>query len=123
MPARDLYISPWFTKARGLVEARQAAWFILSAEYGLVHPNVVIAPYERTLNRMSAADRRSWGERVSTQLREALPNSPRVVVLAGLRYREPIWATLVALAASVEVPMEGLTIGRQLRWLGQQRGT
>lgn len=34
-PARDLYISDWFVKARRYVERRRARWFILSAEYGL----------------------------------------------------------------------------------------
>lgn len=48
--ARDLYRSPWFLKARGLAEREGAAWFILSAEHGLVEPDDVVAPYDRTLN-------------------------------------------------------------------------
>ena len=42
--ARDLYVSPWFLKARAYVEAGKSPWFILSAEYGLVRPDRVVAP-------------------------------------------------------------------------------
>ena len=59
MAAKDLYISDWFVKARAHVEQAGNEWFILSAEHGLVHPENVIAPYERTLNAMGIADRRA----------------------------------------------------------------
>lgn len=42
MPARELYCSDWFQKARGFVEKSGADWFILSAKYGLVPPDQVI---------------------------------------------------------------------------------
>ena len=38
--ARDLYISPWFKRAHTYVESTKQPWFILSAKYGLVCPNV-----------------------------------------------------------------------------------
>jgi hypothetical protein len=44
--------SDWFLKARHYVDQSGAPWFILSAEYGLVPPDQVISPYERTLNTM-----------------------------------------------------------------------
>ena len=37
-PARSLYTSAWFHKARDLVEASGARWFVLSSRYGLVAP-------------------------------------------------------------------------------------
>jgi hypothetical protein len=86
--ARDLYVSDWFCKARRYAEASRCSWFILSAEYGLVSPDQVVAPYERTLNTMAVAERRAWAERVSRQLAETVPHVARVVFLAGERYRE-----------------------------------
>jgi hypothetical protein len=115
-PARDLYISDWFLKARDYVERTKSPWFILSAEYGLVSPNRVLRPYERTLNTMSAPERRAWGERVKVQLEASLPGVDRIVVLAGQRYREYLMDYLRQRAKLVEVPMEGLTIGRQLQY-------
>jgi len=43
-----LYISDWFLKARRYAEASGCDWLILSAQYGLVAPDRVIAPYNRT---------------------------------------------------------------------------
>jgi len=47
--AKDLYRSDWFLKARACAESAGSCWFILSAEYGLVHPDEMIEPYEMTL--------------------------------------------------------------------------
>src|SRR3546814_14699200 len=57
-PARDLYASPWFQKARAYVERQGGAWFILSAKHGLIAPETVIAPYAETLGAMKAGDRK-----------------------------------------------------------------
>jgi hypothetical protein len=56
--ARDLYNSDWFLKARDYVEGTHSPWFILSAEYGLVPPDQVLAPYERTINAMGKPGQR-----------------------------------------------------------------
>ena len=117
--ARDLYVSDLFRKARRFAEASECPWFILSAEYGLVAPGHVIAPYERTLNTMGVADRRAWAERVAGQLAEAVPDLSRVVFLAGERYREFLARHLAGRGVAVSAPMEGLRIGEQLSWLGQ----
>ncbi len=49
MPAKDLYVSPWFHMARGYVERHAHRWFILSAAHCLVPPDFVIEPYDLTL--------------------------------------------------------------------------
>jgi len=117
--ARDLYISDLFRKARRFSEASGCPWFILSAEHGLVTPNQVIAPYDRTLNTMGVGDRRVWADRVATQLYDAIPDLSQVVFLAGKRYREFLALHLQRRGVVVSVPMEGLRIGEQLSWLGQ----
>lgn len=119
---RDLYISVWFRKAHDYIQAVGCPWFILSAEYGLVSPDQVIAPYEKTLNTMPVASRRQWAKEVLVQLDEAVPNLSRVVFLAGKRYREFLEGHLGNHKVRVSVPMEGLRIGEQLRWLSQHTG-
>lgn len=115
MAARDLYVSDWFTKARGYVEAVGGDWRILSAEHGLVDPGQVIAPYEATLSVMTSEDRAAWGHRVIGQLGK-VPNAAvrPLILLAGKFYREPIetWAGARAVA-----PMVGLGLGAQKAWL------
>ena len=115
--ARDLYTSDWFNKARAYVAKMGQPWFVLSAKYGLVHPDEVIAPYDLTLNTMSVANRRQWASRVLTQLGPHLDGIGTVVFLAGQHYREFLEPSLRSRGLVVSVPMEGLKIGEQLRWL------
>jgi hypothetical protein len=63
-PARALYTSAWFRKVRDIVEASGARWFVLSARYGLVAPDVGITPYEYTLNTLAVAERKDWATKV-----------------------------------------------------------
>jgi hypothetical protein len=117
-PARELYVSPWFRAARRYVEASGDPWFILSAKHGLISPAQAIAPYDETLNKMTIGERRAWAARVMAQMDEIVPASRAVVVFGGIRYREFLMEHLER-RASVEVPMKGLGIGKQLQWLNQ----
>lgn len=117
--ARDLYTS----RARTYVEAQACRWLILSAEHGLLHPDQVIAPYERTLNQMGVSERRSWANYLRGQLDRELPVADEIVVLAGNRYREFLMDDLRGRANRVCVPMEGPRLGEQLNWLGRGRST
>ncbi|WP_186214955.1 DUF6884 domain-containing protein [Burkholderia gladioli] len=118
--ARDLYQSPWFKKARAFVERHSGDWYILSAKHGLTPPAAVIEPYEQTLNRVGVATRRAWAQRVQKQIDEQIANRhdqrTRCVVLAGERYREFLVEYLRS-RFELEIPMQGLAIGRQLQWL------
>lgn len=116
-PAKDLYQSDWFRKARRFVEARGWPWFILSAKYGLVVPKQVIAPYEKTLNNMPVAERRDWAEGCLDTLEPHLTGVKSVVFLAGKRYREFLAPALLARGIEVRVPMARLRQGEQLAWL------
>ncbi len=120
-PAKDLYTSSWFRKARCYVENTGQPWFVLSAKYGLVHPDEVIAPYDCTLNAMPVAERRRWASRVLKQLEPHLDGVKCVVFLAGKRYREFLELPLRHQGLDVRVPMEGLRIGEQSQWLTCRR--
>ncbi len=120
-PAHLLYTSAWFQKAAAYAQQIADRWFILSAQYGLVAPEQVIAPYEQTLNRMAASRRRAWAERVLAGLQQEVRPGDEIVILAGQRYREYLVAPLQALGCEVRVPMAGLRIGEQLRWLNEHQ--
>ncbi|AXV82269.1 DUF6884 domain-containing protein [Ralstonia solanacearum] len=114
--ANDLYISEWFVRARAYVERSGCPWFILSAKFGLITPEQVIELYELTLNNMAIAERRAWATRVQLQMARSFPAGCRCVVLAGHRYREVLMDFLVQ-RYTTDVPMRGLAIGTQFRWL------
>jgi hypothetical protein len=115
--AKDLYTSALFRGMRGFAEANADAWYILSAEHGLLGPNHVTAPYERTLNKMGKAARQEWAERVQSQLANVLPARAEVIILAGERYREGLVPFLERRGYEVSIPLEGLPFGRQLQRL------
>ncbi len=115
-PAADLYQSAWFKKASRYAQITGDRWYILSAKHGLVGPDEVIAPYDQMLNRK--AQREAWARRVLAALtRLVRPEGAEIVFLAGLRYRDPLVEWLTARGYGVQVPMAGLGIGQQLRWL------
>lgn len=120
MPARDLYCSDWFHKASAYAMCIADGWYILSAKYGLVEPDEVIAPYDKTVNGMSAAQRRAWARQLWSELKEWLKPGDQVVILAGKSYRENLIEPIREAGCRVKVPMKGLKFGEQKRWLKQR---
>ena len=120
MPAHDLYTSDWFGKAATYARQFADEWYILSAKYGLVAPDTVIAPYDQTLTKMPAAERRAWAGRVLDGLSEVVMPGDRVVILAGEAYRSNLVGPLHEMGYTVEVPLQGLKIGQQLSWFKQR---
>lgn len=116
-PARDLYTSHWFTLTRNLVETAGVQWFVLSALHGLVDPKKIVAPYELSLRTLGVSERRLWAARVLDKLLPVARQHPRVVIFAGQRYREFLVEPLRQAGPDVVVPLQDLTLGKQLSWL------
>lgn len=118
--ARDLYISPLFKKNLNYAQKLQPDQiFILSAKYGLVDLEQVIEPYDLTLNTMPAREVKRWADGVLRQLSERTDlQRDQFIFLAGAKYRK----YLVPHLNHVEVPFEGLTIGKQLQRLSEFEG-
>ncbi len=55
------------------------------------------------------------------QLVNSLRASEHATILAGDRYRDFLTPMLQAQGVQVDVPMQGLRIGEQLRWLDRPR--
>jgi hypothetical protein len=113
--AQDMYISPLFQKMLHYAQAADPDHiFILSAKYGLLQPTDTIEPYEKTLNGMSKRERSVWSQNVLFKLRSLCDlEGDKFIFLAGKPYREG----LLPYISHYELPMEGLTFGRQLQWL------
>lgn len=121
-PAGELYCSQWFKKASAYARQEADDWYILSARYGLLPIDRVVEPYNVTLNKMPASERREWAKRVLTDLRKIIEPGDRIIILAGAKYRENLVGPIVEMGLKVEVPMQGLGIGQQNSWLKKQIG-
>ncbi|HRH46015.1 MAG TPA: hypothetical protein PKY82_30510 [Pyrinomonadaceae bacterium] len=115
-PAKDLYCSPWFIKARKYAEKFGDKWFILSSLHGLLEPEQLIEPYEQTLYTARKPERAAWSARVGNKINSTIPPGSTIIILAGKIYRESL-EHLLAQKFKVEIPMAGLGIGKQLQYL------
>lgn len=123
-PARDLYVSTLFEGRRAFVEQSCSDWWILSALHGLVHPQHVLEPYDVTLKDAGRRERREWSRRVLAALDEqtALRSGDVAEIHAGSEYRD--WGLvdgLVARGVTVEIPTEGMPLGRQLAFYAEAK--
>lgn len=110
--ARNLYTSTLFRlNLEYAHRLKPDAIYILSAKYGLLDLEQMIAPYELTLNTMREPEIIAWSKRVLDSLRQKADlQSDLFIFLAGNKYRKYLLPELM----HYEVPLEGLPFGKQL---------
>jgi len=113
--AKDLYVSSLFKFCLRYAQTlKPDIVFILSAKYGLVALDQPLEPYNDTLNTKRDAEIRQWAQGVLQQLRSKVDlERDHVVLLAGEKYRRH----LIGEIRHPEIPLIGLSIGRQLQFL------
>jgi hypothetical protein len=116
-PASELYASALFHKSLAVARQTGNDIWILSARYGLLALDSVIAPYDETLAHMSPAARKQWAVRVAGALRERYRLADtHFVFLAGQRYAGELLPSL----PNTLCPLAGLRIGQLLQFLQRQ---
>lgn len=118
--ASELYTSSLFLKAREFASNNFDSWYILSAKYGLLHPDDIIEPYDQTLNKMQIDHRKKWTNSVYETLKKTIPINSKITFIAGQKYREFLMPMLEKSGYETVVPMQGLSIGMQLAWLNNK---
>lgn len=66
--AKEMYKGLLFVQAYKYAESLNGRIWILSAKYGLLHPNDVIAPYNKTLVGASEIECKQWAYSVYLQM-------------------------------------------------------
>lgn len=61
-PARDLFLAAEFVAVRAAADGQRRPWFVITSEYGLIGPDVVVAPYGRRLARERRGFRHAWAQ-------------------------------------------------------------
>jgi hypothetical protein len=118
-PARaaELFTGAAFRKARDLAIATGKPWYVISAKFGLLHPDEVIAPYDVYLPKQSPRYRSAWARWVVAQLAEQHHLQGAVIEAhAGSTYCDPLIGPLSEAGATLVQPLAGLGLGRRLAW-------
>jgi hypothetical protein len=120
-PARLLYTGPLFCDRRHYAEASGCRWFVVSALYGILEPDDVRAPYDRTVSHLSPIDRAAWAIGTAAGLIDKLDDNanPRGIVVElhlGAEYAEPLRDVLIAAGFNTAWPVRHLGIGEQRAW-------
>ena len=92
-------------------------WFILSAKYGLLNPNVDIDPYDESLYNKSRTEYNQWVKSVTKQLDEIVTEDTVIDFYCGKKYRDGLIPYLTRRGIKYNIPMEGMGIGEQLKFL------
>ena len=106
VPAKELYVSARFQRARISVEATGCLWFVISAEHGLLGPDEIIDPYDKTLKGAPPKARKEWAEKVKGQMDKHLPDGEIIVILAEEDYYKDLIPYLKERFAHVMIPEE-----------------
>ena len=116
--AKDIYTSALFKGMYSYAKKLDPKEiFILSAMHGLLHPDQIIEPYEKTLNNMSASEQKEGARRVLIQIKIKTDiQTDKFVFLAGDKYRKHLLPHI----PNHVIPMKGLKLGQQLKWLSTQ---
>lgn len=102
------------------VENKDSQIFILSAKHGLLALSEEIEPYDETLNKMKAAQRKEWGSNVYKQMKNKFDiENTELIFLAGKKYIEPIEQYIKKYTNPI--PKEERMIGKRIKWLRENK--
>ena len=110
-----MYASPLYRKSVALTERWGISFSILSAKYGLLHPDQEIDPYDFTLKGASKDAKVEWARLVDPQIRKL--SAKKLVVLAGDDYLVPLINVGEHDPLAYFAPMRGLSLGTRLTFL------
>ena len=117
-PARELYApSQLFSLSYQYAKKVADEVYVLSARYGLLAEEDVVAPYDLTLTDLPKHRQRDWANYVLCQMGERFDlNRDVFVILAGRNYYKNLLPHLVHTA----LPLGNLRIGPRLSFLEQE---
>ena len=90
--AKELYLGRLFQEAKQFAERRGYEYRIISAKFGLIDPDTIIAPYDQTIR--TKEDLLRVRELVLPRLEKMMERFERIIVFGGKKYRqvlEPLW--------------------------------
>ncbi|MDQ3934690.1 MAG: hypothetical protein M3340_08685 [Actinomycetota bacterium] len=121
-PARELYTSNLFRLAAAYADRHFDRWWVISAFYGLLSPDRIVAPYDVSLEDYSPKGREGWGRWVAAAA-VTCDRDAAFTLLAGGHYRvlaEELRGGVYRARGPVHEPLRGLAIGKRMQWLKRE---
>jgi hypothetical protein len=107
-PARELFTSDGFARARAHAVGSGFPWFVLSAKHGLLDPDDVVGPFDLLFGDQPAGYRAAWAEWVVVQLADRVRlDGATVEVHGGVDFAQALKAPLARRGARTEIPLPG----------------
>jgi hypothetical protein len=117
LPAALLYRSPLFRKSLLYALGKTDRVYILSAKHGVLQLADSIEPYELSIKRLSATEKKAWVTKVSDQLTKLISAVDKVHILAGLEYTAPLLPIFQSIGCRIISPLAGKSLGQRISWL------
>ena len=111
--AEDMYLGYYFRM--NLIYAKKlcpAKIYILSAKYGVLELDDIIAPYNRNLNACRKQERKEWAYICYQQLKSKNVNFDETAIFLG---GQAYWQYLSKVFSNKEVPFAHKKMGNKLR--------
>lgn len=78
-PAKDLYTSKRFTATKDNLERSGQPWFIISTTQGLIAPNNLEDPYDKSLDSFDRPSALAWAQQVRDKFLSMKPTPKEVI--------------------------------------------
>ncbi|WHY70898.1 hypothetical protein QNH15_17885 [Fictibacillus enclensis] len=119
--AIELYISPLFVKSVHYAKEHYDAFYFYSAKEGFLTQDERIEPYNVSIKNFSSKEKQEWARKVIDELlTHEKPEETTVFLHGGWVYREHLQPALTRAGYQFEVPLQGYSIGNQLKWYDEQ---
>lgn len=124
--AAELYTGSLFRVRCMYAEQSGWPWWIVSAKYGLLAPDVPVSPYDLRLRDLPEVDRAAWYLGTVGMLLDEMNDTTRlrevhVELHIGADYAERLSEVLLAAGLNYSWPLKGFSQGEQMRWYKQKR--
>lgn len=115
--AKEMYKGELFKHAYKYAQSLNGKIWILSAKYGLLHPNDIIMPYNKTLINANKIECKRWAYNVYLQMiNKKIDFEEDAVFLCGKNY----YKYLIAKFSKGSAPLAHMRIGQQLKFLKER---
>ncbi|MFC4618309.1 DUF6884 domain-containing protein [Camelliibacillus cellulosilyticus] len=113
----DFYISPLFIKSVEYARLYYDRYYFYNAKDGLLLPDDFMTPYDVSIRTFSQSEKQAWAARVVEAFaRYEKPGPIELFLHGGSVYRKYLEPALTAYGFTFTVPLEGMSIGKQLKW-------